>query len=247
MRRLRTGPAAFRQVHVWQIPIRQPKAGESPAASACSSNVPPAISALRSLRRKRSAPAAVSPAGASAGGVKVSESRRSRSAAELAPGGLGGVKQGRWPADRGPGLAVDREELAQGTRRQARAGIAPTGRAVDDLEIGVPARELAHRILVQPVLAPAGMVQEDDLPVMTLGTERAQHGHHGRDPAAPTDQDEALGARAGQDEFAQGRAQVHDRPGPSASVTWGETSPPGCLVTVNSSSSRPVCSDPAGE
>jgi hypothetical protein len=56
---------------------RQPKSGESPAASACSSSVPWPIAAWRSVRRKRRVPAAEEPIVARGGGVN--DSARTRS------------------------------------------------------------------------------------------------------------------------------------------------------------------------
>ena len=51
-----TVPAVFRQEQVWQMPIRQPNSGLSPAASACSSTGAPSLSTRTSEPAKWSEP-----------------------------------------------------------------------------------------------------------------------------------------------------------------------------------------------
>ena len=65
-------PAVLRQVQVWQMPIRQPYPGLSPASSACSSRAAPLFETPTSEPAKRISPRRTPLAGARVGGTKLS-------------------------------------------------------------------------------------------------------------------------------------------------------------------------------
>ena len=65
-------PAVLRQVQVWQMPMRQPNWGLSPACSACSSSDRPLFGTSSPARAKLTLPSARSLASASEGGRKLS-------------------------------------------------------------------------------------------------------------------------------------------------------------------------------
>src|SRR5918997_471393 len=74
-------------------------------------------------------------------------------------------------------------------------------------------RELAR---VDRLLRGARVVEEDDLTLVPLGAERAEHRHHGRDPAAAADEQESLRPRARQHEVAVGLREAEDHARASA-------------------------------
>ena len=167
------------------MPIRQPKSGESPAASACSSSVPSAIAAVRSLRRKRSVPVAVAPSAVAStrGGREGLAEHPVGVAAELGPHRRGGVDQAGRPTDGGAGAGRIAEELGQhGCIQPARIDAArgPVG----DSQGRVAGRQRSDLGLIEPVGLRPREVQEADLTVVALVDQGAQHRQHGRDAAA---------------------------------------------------------------
>src|SRR5918997_2978559 len=76
-------------------------------------------------------------------------------------------------------------------------------------------RELAR---IDRLLRAARVVEEDDLTLVPLVAERAEHRHHGSDPAAPADEQESLRPRARQHEVAVGLRETEDHARASARV-----------------------------
>ena len=105
MERFLTLPAVFRQEQVWQMPIRQPNSGLSPASSACSRSAAPLFSTRTPEPAKSIEPSADAAAGARLGGTKLSVWSL-RVEARSAPRLADGVQQGGRAAGEGLGLRV---------------------------------------------------------------------------------------------------------------------------------------------
>jgi len=186
--RLRTAPEVFRQVQLWQMPIRHPWSGRRPAASACSSSERPSSVALTPLRAN-----AIVPPLACAGTVKTGGTNDSARAPGYAA--VDGLDQRRRAAD------VDRLGLDIGG--EARAALAREARANARAE----ALELAE---VRRLGGRAGEVLEHHFAAVALVAQRAQHRDHRSDPAAAGDEQQPLGAMVRQDEVPRRGLEADD-------------------------------------
>src|SRR2546427_1860891 len=136
--------------------------------------------------------------------------------AVLRPEGSDRVDQRRWPTDERRRAAVVGDHRAQvlAAKAPGEREAASAREAAGDAESLVALREPIELGLVERELHRARVVKEADLAREALVAEGAQHRHHGRDAAAATDQQHALGSRVGQHEVALRLGQPNDHPRP---------------------------------